>query len=134
MQATDSNTELKLKIVADDPSANKPIIVYISCTPKQADDLARILVTEKAAACVNIVANVRSIYRWQSKIEEDNESMLIIKTTTSSLEQLGKLVQQHHEYDLPEIIATPVVAGSQDYLSWIDSVTTINTGPNGADN
>ncbi len=131
MQAPDSNTKLKLEIIADDdPSNNKPIVVYITCGPQQAEDLARILVTKKAAACVNIVGNVRSIYRWQNKIEEDNESMLIIKTTISSLELLSKLVKQHHEYDLPEIIAIPIVAGSQDYLSWINS-TTINTGPNG---
>lgn len=102
------------------------IVVYVTCPTEQASALARVLITEKAAACVNIISNVRSIYRWQNKIEDDNESMLLIKTTTIALDQLSELVKQHHPYELPEIIATPIVAGLADYLSWIDASTEVS--------
>lgn len=98
-------------------------MAYVTCPEAQAAVLAQRLVAEKAAACVNIVTNVRSIYRWQDKIEDDTESMLIIKTKTSALDKLAELVKRHHPYELPELITTPITAGFVDYLSWIDATT-----------
>jgi len=99
------------------------VMVHVTCPTESAATLARLFVTEKAAACVNIISNIRSIYRWQDKIQDDNESMLIIKTTTSTLNKLGNLVAKHHPYESPEMIVIAIVAGLPDYLSWINAST-----------
>jgi len=117
-----------LELVRDDsPNHSGFVMVYVTCPTEQAAILARRLVTEKAAACVNIISNVRSIYRWQDKIEDDNEDMLLIKTTTSALNKLSELVKQHHPYELPEILAVPIISGLPDYLNWINASTEANT-------
>ena len=85
--------------------------------------IARTLVEERLAACVNIVSPIQSVYRWQGKVEDDQEVLLIVKTTADMLERLVARVKQMHNYELPEIIALPIVAGAEDYLSWIDDQT-----------
>ncbi|PCH59817.1 MAG: hypothetical protein COC05_05980 [Gammaproteobacteria bacterium] len=102
-------------------SDSKFVMVHVTCPSEQSASLARLLVTKKAAACVNIISNIRSIYRWQDKIEDDNENMLIIKTKTAALGKLSQLIKQHHPYELPEMIVTPIIAGLADYLNWIDT-------------
>ncbi len=106
------------------------VIAYVSCPEAQAATLAQRFVAEKAAACVNIMPNVRSIYGWQDKIEDENESILMIKTKTSALDKLAELVKRHHPYELPELITTPITAGLTDYLSWIDATTQTKTPDN----
>lgn len=84
-----------------------------------AEQLATLLVEQRLAACVNIVPNVRSIYRWKDKIEHGSEYLLIIKTTTSRLEELETTIKAQHSYELPEIITVSIEQGLPEYLDWI---------------
>lgn len=84
-----------------------------------AKQLATHLVTEKLAACVNIMPQVTSIYQWQGEIQQDSELQLIIKTTVNNFNALSDAISQLHPYDVPEIIAVDIVNGNQPYLNWI---------------
>ncbi len=97
------------------------IVVYIT-TPDldTAKKLADTLVENKLAACVNITQKVHSVYYWQGNIEREDEFLLIIKTREDRFTKLEETVKEIHPYTVPEIIAIPVVRGSQDYLNWID--------------
>lgn len=85
--------------------------------------LARQLVEQKLAACVNNLPGVKSVYRWQGAIEEAHETCLLIKTTQMAYPQLEAAIKAAHPYDLPEIIALPIVAGWPAYLDWITQET-----------
>ena len=87
--------------------------------------LAQQLVEARAAACVNQLATCNSTYRWQGKIETATEVPLLIKTTRAAYPHLEKLISKAHPYELPEIIAVPVIAGLPAYLGWIDNETMI---------
>ncbi|MDH4028409.1 MAG: divalent-cation tolerance protein CutA [Nitrospirota bacterium] len=89
----------------------------------EAAAIARVLVETRLAACVNIIRNVRSVYAWQGKIEDDAEVIMIAKTRKGLFDALAKKVRELHTYKVPEIIALPVVAGSEDYLKWIREST-----------
>jgi len=95
------------------------IVVFITTPQDKAEKLSRKLVEEKLAACVNIVKEVDSIYWWEGKIEKDSESLLIMKTELGLLGKLVKRVKELHPYDVPEIIALPIIGGNPDYLKWI---------------
>ncbi|SDM85148.1 divalent cation tolerance protein [Allokutzneria albata] len=84
-----------------------------------AEDLARSLVTEGLAACVQVVGPVRSVYRWRGEVCVDQEWQLVIKTAEERMEALTKHVRAHHSYEVPELVAVPITAGSADYLDWI---------------
>jgi periplasmic divalent cation tolerance protein len=88
-----------------------------------AERIAETLVTERAAACVNIMAECTSIYRWQGKIEHAGEIPLLIKTTRAAYPQLESALRKLHPYEVPEIIALPVDAGLPDYLNWVAQET-----------
>ena len=90
---------------------------------ESAETVARRLIEPGLAACVNIGAPVTSIYRWQGKIEQGREVMLTIKTTTTRFAEVEQAVRADHPYELPEVIAVPITAGSDDYLAWIDACT-----------
>ncbi len=81
--------------------------------------IARALVEERLVACVNIVSAVRSVYRWQGAIQEDDETLLIMKTRADRCEALAERVTDLHPYDLPEVLSLPVSAGSAAYLDWV---------------
>lgn len=85
--------------------------------------LAGVLVEARLAACVNILAPCRSVYRWQGKIEEAEEIPLLIKTTTERYAALEAAIRQHHPYELPEIIAVPPERGLPDYFGWVAAET-----------
>lgn len=89
----------------------------------EAAALARVLVEQKLAACVNIVPKVRSIYQWQGKIEDDSEVLLIIKTATDKVASLKQAVVEHHSYDSPELISFNIEDGLPEYLQWIGEQT-----------
>jgi periplasmic divalent cation tolerance protein len=98
------------------------IVVLSTCgSAQEAERLARELVEQHVAACVNIVAPVRSIYRWKGKIEDASEWLLIVKTERASFDRLRAVLGAAHSYELPEVLALPIVAGSPNYLSWIES-------------
>lgn len=95
-------------------------IVFCTCPDeKTAEDIAARLVHDRLAACVNIIAGLRSVFEWQGKVEIDAECQLIIKTTVNCLDELENVVNEHHPYELPELIAVPVSDGSAGYLDWI---------------
>jgi periplasmic divalent cation tolerance protein len=85
--------------------------------------LARKLVQERLAACVNIIDNVTSVYRWEDRIEEDGELLMVIKTRESRLQELMDRLAELHSYDVPEILSWPVQKGSKAYLEWVLSET-----------
>lgn len=98
----------------------KYCIVLVTAPEADARSIARALVQQDLAACVNILPNLTSVYRWQGEVEEDTEQLLIIKTRRDVLEPLKAAVVEAHPYELPEIIAVPIVDGLKGYLDWID--------------
>lgn len=101
------------------------IVVYVTAgSPGEGDRLARALVEERLAACVNRVAPVQSFYRWEGKLEQSEEQLLIIKTQRSLFTALEKRVRELHSYSVPEVVALPIIEGSQDYLRWLAEQTT----------
>jgi periplasmic divalent cation tolerance protein len=100
------------------------IVVYITApAEEEAERIASALVENKLAACVNIVKNMRSIYRWQGKIEDEAEVLMIVKTRKEHFAHIRERVKQLHSYSVPEIIALPIVEGSEDYLAWMREET-----------
>ncbi|WP_199610904.1 divalent-cation tolerance protein CutA [Flocculibacter collagenilyticus] len=107
---------------------NTYAIVLCTCGSEHAaNTLAQQLVELNLAACVNILPNIRSVYKWQGKVEIAQETQLIIKTLVSKFHLLESAIKQHHDYDVPEIIMLPVEGGSDDYLSWINQSLDTNT-------
>ena len=85
--------------------------------------LARTLVDERLAACVNVLPAMASIYRWKGAVEQDREQLLLIKTTSARLERLQTRLRELHPYEVPEFLVVPAVGGSDAYLDWVrDSV------------
>ena len=104
------------------------IIVYVMAgSPAEGDRLARALVDERLAACVNRIATVQSVYRWEGKLEQSEEQLLIIKTQRRLFAALEKRVRELHSYSVPEIVALPIIEGSQDYLRWLGDQTNDGT-------
>jgi periplasmic divalent cation tolerance protein len=98
------------------------ILVLTTCdSERQAEKLARHLVDRRVAACVNVLPKARSIYRWKEKVEEAAEWLLIIKSRRDLFDALRAEVQKLHTYEIPELIALPVVDGSEAYLAWLDA-------------
>lgn len=97
------------------------IIVLTTCeSEEEASRIARHLVDRTLAACVNILPQIRSIYRWKEKIEDAREFLLLIKSRRDLFDSLKAEIVKIHPYEIPEVIAIPVVDGSVEYLTWID--------------
>lgn len=103
----------------------KHIVVLITVPSKEiAEKIAKALLDQNLAACVNIVAPTRSLYTWENKICDDEELLLIVKSRAELFEnQLVPAVLAAHPYEVPEIIALPILMGSKSYLDWIDGST-----------
>jgi periplasmic divalent cation tolerance protein len=100
------------------------ILVFINLPDHDsAQRVARVLIENRTAACVNILAECSSIYRWQGKIETASEVPLLIKTTRSAYPRLETAIRAHHPYELPEIIAVSLSAGFPGYLQWVTQET-----------
>ncbi len=100
------------------------ITVFVTVTNEdEAAIIARAVVEAKLAACANITGNIRSIYSWQGKVEDDSEVLMILKTRQDLFEELSEKIKELHSYDVPEIIALPIIMGSKDYLTWIKDST-----------
>ena len=97
------------------------VLLITTANDAEAQQISRLLLEQKKAACTNIISGVHSLFWWENKIDSAQESLLIVKTKASLLSEIIKLVKEAHSYDVPEIIALPVVGGNQDYLEWIDS-------------
>ena len=99
---------------------DETMVVLTTCgNDEDAGALARALVERRLAACVNAVSNVASTYRWKGEVQQDRETLLIIKTTAPRLAAVEKTIREKSKYDLPEVLALPVHAGGADYLAWI---------------
>ena len=95
------------------------VLLITASSSEEAHKIAEVLLNQKRAACVNIVPGVSSLFWWQDKIDSTEESLLIVKTKASLLPDVISLVKRVQSYDVPEIIALPIVGGNQDYLDWI---------------
>jgi periplasmic divalent cation tolerance protein len=98
------------------------LVVLITAPPDLAPTLARSIVEARLAACVAITP-VRSIYRWRGETHDDEEVQLVVKTATSRFEALRAFVRANHRYELPEILALPVIDADREYLAWIAAET-----------
>ena len=97
------------------------IVLITASNEEEAHKIAELLVNEKKAACVNILPGVDSLFWWEGKIESARESLLLVKTKASLFPEVVELVKRTHSYEVPEIIALPIIAGSEDYLKWLDT-------------
>ena len=92
----------------------------ITTTTGLIEQISKVLLEQKKAACVNIIARVNSLFWWEDKIDSEQESLLIVKTKASLLPEIVNLVKKVHSYDVPEIIALPIIGGNPDYFEWIE--------------
>ena len=99
------------------------LVVLVTTKDKEeALSIAEVLVSEKLCACVNIVDSVVSVFTWNGKIERSTEGLMIIKTQVEAFSDLLERVKELHSYDVPEIIALPIIAGNPSYLKWIEEL------------
>lgn len=99
------------------------IVLITSSDEAEAERIAKALVEDKLAGCVSIVKDVRSIYSWEGKIEDEKEALMIAKTRKSLFAPLMEKVKALHSYTVPEIIALPIIEGSVDFTRWLKEVT-----------
>lgn len=100
------------------------LVVFITTSSyEEARKIADALVSQRKAACVNIVPRVNSLFRWKGKIEDAEESLLVVKTRAKLFPDVVSTVKGIHSYEVPEIIALPIVEGNPDYLKWMDEET-----------
>jgi periplasmic divalent cation tolerance protein len=99
------------------------VVLVTTPSPERAAEIARALVEERLAACGNVVPGLRSIYRWEGKVQDDAEALLVLKTTRGRFEALRDRVLALHPYEVPEVLALTVEDGSAKYLAWIAAET-----------
>ncbi|GGS26478.1 divalent-cation tolerance protein CutA [Actinokineospora fastidiosa] len=97
------------------------VVITTTATADAAADLGRAAVTRGLAACAQLVGPIRSIYRWEGAVQDDTEHQCWLKTTLEQVEPLTAFITEHHDYDVPEVIALPVVGGSPAYLDWVSA-------------
>ena len=102
------------------PDHDYLLVSMTTSSLEEAEKIAEALVQERLAACVNIVPAITSIYRWQGEVHRDSEVLLIAKSRPELFDPLAARVKELHSYEVPEIIALPIVAGNAAYLSWIE--------------
>ena len=97
------------------------IVVLSTCgSAEEAERIARQLLEARLAACVNVIMQVRSFYWWQGKVENSGEYLLVIKTSRELFEKLRTVLEAAHSYELPEVLALPILDGSPNYLLWLE--------------
>lgn len=100
------------------------LVIFITAANKnEARKIAEYLVKKRLAACVNIIANIESIYRWKGKVESAKEVLLIAKAKAGLFSELERAVKKLHSYECPEVIAFAITKGNKDYLKWIKETT-----------
>ncbi|MBV9507002.1 MAG: divalent-cation tolerance protein CutA [Acidobacteriia bacterium] len=98
---------------------NKIVVLSTCATQTEAESLARLLVERRLAACVNIISQVKSYYHWQGRLDSAEEFLLIIKSARERFDELRAALERAHSYEVPEVIALPIVDGAPNYLNWI---------------
>ena len=97
------------------------IVILCTCPDEEtASRLASGLVEKELVACVNILPGIRSIYRWQGTVQDEPETMMVIKSTRDSFTQLKSWLRENHPYEVPEILALPVGTGLSEYMNWVE--------------
>jgi periplasmic divalent cation tolerance protein len=96
------------------------VVLITTSNEEEARKIAELLVSCRKAACVNIVPGVSSLFWWKDKLDSARESLLLVKTKASLFPEIVELVKRTHSYEVPEIIALPIITGSEDYLKWLD--------------
>ena len=97
------------------------IIVMITCSSKrEAGKIKKLLLEKRKVACVNIISTVHSSFWWKGKIDSALEVLMLAKTKSNNLKEIVRLVKKIHKYDVPEIIALPIIGGNEEYLEWIN--------------
>jgi periplasmic divalent cation tolerance protein len=102
---------------------DKIVMLSTCASADEASRIARALVSQRLAACVNVVPGIHSVYRWKGEVDETTEWLLLIKSRRPLFERLAEALRQAHSYDVPEIVALPIVAGSESYLAWLGQET-----------
>jgi periplasmic divalent cation tolerance protein len=100
--------------------SERVVVLITAGSTEEAQKIAAALVGERLAACVNVIPTVHSVYRWAGKVEEDQETLLVVKSRHEVLDRLIERVRALHSYEVPEIIALPLIAGDAAYLRWLD--------------
>ena len=100
---------------------NETLILSTTDSLELARKISSALVDSREAACVSIIPGITSIYRWEGKVHEEGEYLLLIKTTSEKFEAVRKIVRELHTYQLPELISIPIVAGDPEYMNWLRS-------------
>ena len=96
------------------------VVLVTTSSVAEAQSIGRALVEGRVAACVNIVPGLRSLFRWQGAIEEQEEVLMLVKSRGECFPSILEVVKRLHSYTVPEVIALPILSGSSDYLAWID--------------
>jgi periplasmic divalent cation tolerance protein len=104
------------------------VVLVTAPSAEEAARLARLAVEARLAACGSVVPGLRSIYRWEGRVHDEAEALLVLKTTRPRFEALRALLLAEHPYDVPEVLALPVEAGSEHYLAWLAGETTPPAG------
>lgn len=99
------------------------VVLTTTATAEAAADLGRAAVAEGLAACAQVVGPIRSIYRWDGELRDDTEHQCLLKTTLERVEPLTAFLVDRHDYDVPEVLALPVVGGNRAYLDWVSAQT-----------
>lgn len=100
----------------------KKYIQVLTTTDKkeEAEKIARALLDGKAAACIQILPPMESVYRWKNKVETSREWLCLIKSREDCYEKIERIIRENHSYEIPDIIAFPIISGSREYLAWLD--------------
>ncbi len=107
------------------------VLVTVSSV-SEGERIANRLVELRLAACVNVVPNLRSFFWWEGKLTEEGEALLLIKTRRGLIDRVVERVKRLHSYQLPEVIALPIIGGSEDYLNWLEEETATAPVPSGS--
>jgi periplasmic divalent cation tolerance protein len=106
--------------VKTNAASRRTVVVLVNAaSADEADAIARALVDERLVACANIVSPIRSVYRWKGEVETATEHLMIIKTRANLVAKVEARVKELHSYEVPEVIALPIIAGSKSYLDWV---------------
>jgi periplasmic divalent cation tolerance protein len=100
---------------------DKIVVLSTAASAEEAEKIARVLVEERLAACVNVLAGARSVYRWKGVVESSAECVLIIKSSRDRFDRLRARLEKLHSYEVPEVVALAIVDGSSNYLNWLEA-------------
>ena len=103
-------------------TTDKVVVLTTCSSAEEAGRIAQALVERRLAGCVNVVSSLRSVYRWEGRVKEEAEILLVIKTTRALFDQVRRAVEKLHSYQVPEVICLPVIDGAPNYLNWLGAV------------